>query len=246
MAYKRKFVARRYKKSVRGRFARRKVQRTFARRVKRVLLKASETKYGMVKNENQALYHDRGVVTAGAIGNNEGTIIFNPWSLIAKGTDANNRIGDEVYARGSCLRFMYWNAPGRVASFIRLVIAVIPKTSGTTVHDGTNYDFLDPLGSNDTVTGFIKKEGIKVLYDKLYTMNAQGSTDVTSTSGDGRFYRRIFIKSKKNQILRFQSDGTLANKPLAIWIVPYDEYGTLRTDILGSVSYTFKMYWKDV
>lgn len=200
----------------------------------------------LLSNENISLYHDRGTANAALASTNEGAIIFNPWVQIPKGTDSNTRIGDEIYNRGIAFRVMGWNTPGRGAQFVRIIIAVIPKTVGATVMDGGNYDLLDVYGSNDTVTGMVKNEGVKVLYDRTITFKAQGSTDTTATSGDSRFFRRIWIKPKRFQKISYQQDGNVVQKPLGIWVIPYDEYASLRSDNILTVSYTLKMYFKDV
>lgn len=199
----------------------------------------------MSSGENQSLYHDRGTSSAGALTSNQGAIIWNPWYNITRGTSISNRIGDEITARGMALRLMYNCDFARPSQFVRIIIAVTPKTTGSTILDGTNFDLLDAAGSNDTVTGMTKKEGVKVLYDKMVTFNANGDRTVPTT-GDNRCFKKLYIKSKRGSNLKWQQDGTLANKPVGVWIIPYDQYGTLRTDILGYVSYTYKLYFKDV
>lgn len=220
--------------------------KNFSTQVKRVLMKAAETKYKFGSAENVSLYHDRGTVGAGALTTNQGAIIFNPWSNIVKGIEQWDRVGDEIYARGFSLRLMCWNAPGRTAQFVRIIIAVIPKIEGTVITDGTNFDLMDKYGSNDTVTGMIKVEGVKVLYDNIVTFKALGSTDTTSTSGDNRLFKRIYVKSKPGAKVSWGQDGKVQNKPVGVWVVPYDEYGSLRSDNILSCSYTYKMYFKDI
>lgn len=208
-------------------------------------MKAAETKYIMGSVENQSMYHDRGSALASAIGNTQGAILFNPWYNITKGTSISNRIGDEVYPRGMSFRMCYWCAADRQAQFVRIIIAVIPKTSGGGINDGMNLDILDAGGSNDTVTGYVKREGFKVLYDKVWTgtVKFRGAADEL---GDNRFYKQFYIKSKRGTKLSWQQDGTLSSKPVGVWVIPYDDYGALRTDILGKVTYTYKLYFKDV
>jgi len=196
--------------------------------------------------ENQSMYHDRGSALAGLLTTNQGSIIFNPWIDITKGTNMNQRVGDEIYPRGMAVRMCYWCAADRQAQFVRIIVAVIPKIYNGSVTDGQNFDLLDTAGSNDTVTGFVKKEGVKVLYDKMWTGTAKGKTEDADELGDNRFYKQFYIKSKKGSKLNWQQDGTIANKPVGIWVIPYDDYGTLRSDALGKVTYTYKIYWKDV
>lgn len=246
MAFKRKFrsTKRSWKRKTVGRFNRK--GKTFATRVKRVIMKTAETKYLMNAAENVALYHDRGTSAATAVSTNEGALIFNPWLNITKGNSVNTRIADEIYPTGMALRLMCWNTPGRAAQFIRIVIAVVPKVMSNVVLDGGNFDLMDASGSNDTVTGMIKKEGVKVLYDKMTTFKASGSTDAAATSGDNRFFRKLYIKSKRGQKITWGQDGYITNKPVGIWVIPYDEYGSLRTDNILGCSYTYKLYFKDV
>lgn len=244
MAFKRKY--RKYMRKYRGRSSRRKgAKRIFQRRVRQALMKTAETKYIMGVAENFGQFHDRGANTAGLLTSNQGACIFNPWFLITRGTSISQRIGDEIYPRGMAVRMMYNAEPNRESQFVRIIVAVIPKVVSGVVMDGSNYDLLDAAGSNDTVTGMIKREGVKVLYDKTFTMQFKGARAVSRT-GDSRLFKKFYIKSKKGGKLTWQQDGTLANKPVGIWVVPYDTFGTLRSDLLGALSFTYKLYFKDV
>jgi hypothetical protein len=200
----------------------------------------------MGATEARVLYHDRGTTNAVVLTSNEGAVVFNPWYAITKGTSISQRIGDEVYPRGMSFRIMYWTAQSRASQFVRIIVAVIPKIVATDIMDGSNFDLMDANGSNDTVTGMIKKEGVKVLYDRVITLRADGSTDSTSADGDQRFFKKFYIKSKKGSKLSWGQDGLLQNKPVGIWVIPYDKYSALRTDALGTCSFTYKMYFKDV
>jgi len=208
-------------------------------------MKTAETKYQMGSAEAYGLYHDRGVSTAGLLTSNQGAIIFNPWYSITKGDSVSNRDGDEIYPRGMSARFMYAAAAGKESQFVRIIVAVIPKLVSNTIMDGTNFDLMDAGGSNDTVTGMIKREGVKVLYDKTINLAYNGSRSV-ERKGDSRFFKKLYIKSKRGSKLSWQQDGTLSNKPVGIWVVPYDIYSSPRTDYLGDISWTYKLYFKDV
>jgi len=221
-------------------------KQAFAARVKKVIMKTAETKYLMGTTENQSLYHDRGSGVAGLTTTNQGAIIFNPWYAITKGDSVSQRDGDEIYPRGMAVRMCYWCAADRQAQYVRIIVAVIPKVVSATIMDGQNFDLLDAAGSNDTVTGFVKREGVKVLYDKVWTGTARGKTEDADEFGDNRFYKQFYIKSKRGSKITWQQDGTLSNKPVGIWVIPYDDYGTLRSSILGNVTYTYKLYFKDV
>ncbi len=102
------------------------------------------------------------------------------------------------------------------------------------------------LGGNDTVTGVIKREGVKVLYDKMITLQQRVGTTTGTHTAPTRFFKKFYLKSKKGGKLSWGQDGLLQNKPVGLWVVPYDHYAALRTDILGKLTFTAKMYFKDV
>lgn len=253
--YKKRYSRKRsYSKSRRasGKYGRSR-KATFNRRVRKAVLKTSETKYRLGAVENLALYHDRGDVVAGPTATTQGAAIWNPWFSISRGTAPGNRIGDEVYPVGMSLRLCYWCAADRQAQFVRIIVASVPRVNtypgggGQMVSDQGSYDLMDAGGSNDTVTGIIKSSdsGIKVLYDRMWTGTAKGKTEDADELGDNRFFKKIWIKAKRGSKLTWQQDGYLKNNPIGVWVIPYDDYNTLRTDILGRCSFTYKLYFKD-
>lgn len=250
--YKRKFRNRPYRKKSRGRYTRRR-KANFQRRVRKAVLKTSETKYRLGTVENLALYHDRGDVSAGPLQTTQGAMIWNPWWSITRGTAPGNRIGDEIYPIGMSLRMCYWCAADRQAQFVRIIIASVPRvntfpgSTGQVISSEGSYDLLEITGSNDTVTGIVKSSdsGIKVLYDRMWTGTARGKTEDADELGDNRFFKKIWIKAKRGSKITWQQDGYLKNNPIGVWVIPYDDYSTLRTDILGKCTFTYKLYFKD-
>lgn len=246
MPYKRKYRKYLKKRMSRGRSSRKYRQRRFQARVRQAVMKTAETKYKMGAGEATSLYHDRGDVSAGALTTNQGALVFNPWYTITTGDTVSNRDGDEIYPRGFSMRLAIWNETTRPAIFVRIIVAVIPKIVGTNITNGSNFDLLDQAGSNDTVTGMIKREGVKVLYDKTFKNDAPSNTVPTAAGyGQCRMFKKFFIKSKGGK-LKWGQDGLLQNKPVGVWVIPYDTYFTLRTDAICQCSYTYKMYFKDV
>lgn len=248
MAFFRKFPRRKTysrrlyrKKTVIGRY-----RRKFQTRVKRALLKTSETKYLESASENIALYHDRGATGAGALTTNQGALIFNPWWSIIKGTGVSSRIGDEIYPTGMGVRILLKNEANRPNLHYRIIVAVIPKIYNGSVMDGTNYDLGSGTSGNDILTNYLKKEGVKVLYDKV--IHCQDQTAGVYGGANQNYVRflKMYIRSKRGQKITWMEDGLLANKPVGVWVIPYEYYGTLRTDLVARASYSFKLYWKDV
>ena len=226
----------------------------FQARVKKVLMKVAETKYRLGGVEDQPLYHDRGAVGAPVLSTLQGALIWNPWNLIEKGTEHYQRVGDEIYARGMSVRMSYWCAADRQAQFVRIIVAVIPKiykfpgSGAQVITDGTNFDLFDVQGMNDCISSYVMGEGVKVLYDRVQQLKCVGKSEDADQKGDQRFFKRFYIKSKKGSKLKWGGypDNQLLNRPVGIWVIPYDDYGTLRTDTLGWCTYSYKLYYKDV
>ena len=99
--------------------------------------------------------------------------------------------------------------------------------------DGNCCDLMDPNGSNDTVTGFILKEGVNVLYDKVWTGKAHDKTKDVDECGENQFFKKFYLKSKKVETLARGKDGAMVNNLVGVWVLPYDNLGTMCTDIFG-------------
>lgn len=255
---------RKFRKGTYNRYYKRKMSRrtgkygrkgqSFAARVKRVLKSQAEGKYREGSFENVALYHDRGAVGAGLLTTNQGAIIWNPWYDITRGGGPGNRDADEIHPSGFAVRMLIRNATDRPNVHYRIVVAVIPKIYNGTVMDGTNFDLGSGASGNDIMTNFFKKEGVKVLYDKMIHGYTQ-STFVSTGAGGGAAtmasqaynkFIKFYIRSKKGSKIKWMEDGRLANNPVGVWVIPYENYDTLRSDVVAHVSFSYKMYWRDI
>jgi len=197
--------------------------------------------------ENRALYHDRGTNSAGALTSNQAAVIWNPWAGISITAGSNGRVGNEIYPRGMAIRMYYNCAAARPSQFVRIIACILPQRVGSTILDGTNFDILDNTSSNDTVSGMVRAEGVKVLYDRMVTLQQHSGVNPTDVAKGGtRFYKKLWLKAKRGAKIVWQEDqATIVNKPFALFVIPYDDYTTLRTDNLGYLSWTYKMYFKD-
>jgi hypothetical protein len=238
------------KKRTFGKYAR---KGNFAARVKRVLMKNAETKYYDIGAENLQLYHDMGWGPGPATTQN--AIRFNPWSHIINGATKYNRVGDEITPVGIKLRLWLANKLDRPNILYRVIVAIIPKTINAVVTTGTNVDLFAPMNlgtCNSTMCAAIDIEkGIKVLYDRVITNEKGFSAYATGLAGDqdGRECHKmlkLWITRKKRSKIRYEPNGTVINNPLAVYVIPYDSYGTLQTDNICSCAFHMRMYWKDL
>lgn len=238
-------------RSRRGKYSRRRL--SFKARVKRVLMKNSETKYFDIATENRQLYHN--------LGGNGVTIPlsvtsltpwFNPWLNIQEGAQRFQRIGDKITPVGMSLKIYLANKDDRPNTMIRLIVAVLPKLIGTTI---TTEQF-DPfqisnagINGNNMLWPADKDAGVKFLYDKIHRIGTQ-DTRRWIAAGETKEQTKViklWIKRKRSRNIVFNTvDNTIINKPLAIYAIPYEQYSTLTTDNIASLAGVMRMYYKDV
>jgi hypothetical protein len=57
----------------------------------------------------------------------------------------------------------------------------------------------------------------------------------------------LWIKRKRaNDIVYNQNLQQIVNKPIALYVIPYEEFSTYETDVVGKLDYRVRLYWKDV
>lgn len=231
----------------------RKGPRTFKARVTQVLMKKTETKYFDRGVENEQLYHNSGtqqILFPGFIRSIPDW--FNPWSFMAQGTTRLSRIGDKITPRGMRVTMFLANKTDRPNTMCRVVVAILPKVLGTTittarfdpfqsVNSGTcgNYMLLPP----DT------DKGVRFIYDRIHRMPPQqvSNVDGPGTKKEMTKIVRLWIKRKNSRDVTYDTSGVdIINKPLAIYIIPYEQYSTLNTDNIASITGNMRMYYKDV
>lgn len=241
---------RRYKKkSRRGRYGRMKrmKKRAFAARVKKVILKAAETKRYQFASENVQLYHNNGTSNLGI----PSGIQFNSWSSISLGTNRFQRVGDQIYPRGMALRLWLSNKSDRPNVLYRVIVCVVPKIVAGTTTSLTHDPFFVTYnaGSNNNILcAPVDPEKVsRVFYDKIISVHT--GWGVPAPGGTNKEYSKLlklWIRRKKRGVIEFDGANSIKNNPILIGVYPYDAYGTLATDNIASCAYVGTMYFKDV
>jgi hypothetical protein len=237
-----------------GRSRRTRGTRRFRARVKRVVMSTAETKYFDVALENLQLYHNLGCSP-----NPPGVLIplnvtsvgawFNPWALIDRGTDRFNRIGEEIMPRGIAIKMYLAAKTDRPNTMFRVIVASLPKLVGTTV----TTNVFDPfqiansgVNGNNMIWPADKDEGVKFLYDKIHRLPLQAEQVNTVRFCEKTKMIKLWIKSKGRKITYATFTQVIVNRPLAVYVIPYEQYSTLTTDNVGSMAGMLRMYYKDV
>lgn len=183
-----------------------------------------------------------------------GPILFNTWNAIGQGSGEQQRIGKEVYARGMSLRIWMANKLDRPNVMYRLIVCILPKTWNNARVTLGSIDIGEGVQAgvgtgNYMVLPIDTEKGIKVLYDRVFNCQSGVSGNLVGPANkESHIYKKLWIKSKKGQKLQFESNGTqdILNKPMAVYLIPYDSFGTLTTDNIASCAGTCKIYWKDI
>lgn len=246
-------MARKYNKKRSRKTFRRKTRgrrpQTLKRKITLILNKKIETKYHDIAQENVQLWHNIGYSPAipGPTSNpgSEPTF-FNCWSVIPQGTQRMQRIGDKIMPIGMSLRISMFNKADRPNMSYRIIVCTMPKAvAGTTVSYNNTYPFqLANLGNNGNcmILPLDHDRGVKALYDRMISPNVGYAQDK-----EVHFYKKIWIKRKRNNPIIFNGNSQdIVNRPLLLYVIPYDSYGTLITDKIASFGYYCRMYYKDL
>lgn len=230
--------------------------RRFRAKVKRVVMSQAETKYFDQAIENLQLYHNLGCSPdpPGVLIPVNVTSIkawFNPWTLIERGTDRQNRIGEQITPRGISIKMYLANKGDRPNTFYRVIVAVVPK-----VHSGTvvTTNVFDPFqlanggaNGNNMLFQADKDDGVKFLYDKIHYISPSMEVEVPGIVRKEKTKMiKLWIKSRGRPIIFETFVQRIVNKPLAVYVIPYEQYSTLTTDNVGSMAGIMRLYYKDV
>jgi len=229
---------------------------SFRTRVKRVVQSQAETKHFDIGVENLQLYHNLGAGVGPATPPTTVTSVqlwFNPWEYIQQGTARFQRIGDKITPIGMSVKLYLANKIDRPNTMHRVIVALMPKTvQGAVTGSALNPFQIPNLYSNNnhmTMPADADK-GIKFLYDRLHRMSPQQvSFDARGSGGQKELTKiiKLYIKRKRSSPIIFDmSTGNIVNRPIAIYVVPYEQYSTLQTDNTSSCAGFMRLYYKDM
>jgi len=209
---------------------------SFAKRVKRVMLRTSEPKHTDVIVGKIELYHNGGALFAGmaAIQLNKST------GMPAQGITDQTRVGDQINIKSFDFRMLCGQKADRPNVTFRYWVLKLPKGSAFAY---TSW-FRSVIGNillDDPNTDFVKvvKTGV------LRPNQASLASDVNER--EYTFTKRIHIPYKK--LVKFgPADGAVTtNDPVDLWFVMgvYDAYGSLGTDNIAYCQSMFTINYCD-
>lgn len=239
MAYKRKFLRRKYRKR---KFPRKKGVKRIARIVRKVIRRNMETKYTERAAENQQLFHNGGTIVPGVVTYQQ---ISNLLSTSID-TTSNGRLGDEVMGVGLNIKLWLSQKLDRPNVMYRIIVYAYPYDVG----DATGaIDLFDATagGVFNRMLAPVNKERYTVMYDKIiqpvpgdYSIEAGGTNRERS-----KYVSLWFPVKRKIQFRVGTQNPTDAKDRWSLAVIPYDAFGTLQTDNIASFAYYNRFYFKD-
>lgn len=251
MAFKRKYSSRRktFRKSRRGKFSRK--GRSFQSRVKRVLMKAAETKFVEKGQDNIQLYHNVGqsiIVPIAPFIPKSIPNLFNIWADVTPGPGRQERIGDKITPVGMKIQMFLANKWDRPGTMIRVIVARLPKAYNGVVTTSIYDPFQNTGTGNRMILQADADQGVKFLYDRIIRIQDRLPAVNINGSKENTIVLNLWIKRRKGSrpIVYNQNLQAIVNNSIAVYAIPYEQYSTLETDNIASVSWRSRIYYKDL
>lgn len=161
--------------------------------------------------------------------------------------EVDNRVGNEVIARGIKVRLQFISDPAHPN--INIKGYVFQYESGTTPADA---DFwAGPSGAGGTMIRFLDAPDTrKVKILKSFSVHNRNVAFNVEPTGGTRYvhnvYKDLWVPLKNKKLKYAGNDSTQPKyKDIGMCFVCYDANNTLQTDILMYLSWTSKFYFKD-
>ena len=240
MPYKRKYS----KRTRRTRRTRPYRRGSFRSRVQRIVRRNQETKYILIGQEDRQLYHDVG--NASGPTTNQVSVLLDPFQYINIGTGRQNRIGDQIQPTGISIRLWLANKADRMDLLYRVLIVLLPRSINgavTTVNNVDLFQVMDQATNNSTISGAVDTEKVKkVLVDRVYHLQNATGFDTKEV----HMAKKYWIRFKRSRPIKYTATNYHSSPyVMALYVIPYDSYGTLQTDNVASCNYTARVYFKD-
>lgn len=206
------------------------------KKIKAVSLAQCETKTASQTERSVTLYHNLTHYVPNLLACNQG-VTNNPGNI-----EQDNRIGNEVVARGLKLRLQWITSPQRPNFNMRFY--VFRYETGSAPSDAMFWSGPSGAGANQNrMIDFPHSNNVTIL--KSFLIQNRNTIYTTANTVHNE-YRDVWIPMNNKKIKYVETDS---NEPkyttIGMCCVCYDANNTLQTDALAYWSYTTKFYYKD-
>jgi len=235
MAYKRKMVyanTSSYRRSQKRNPKRKKAAKTtsFAKRVKKIVLKTCELKRAPVNVSKIEVFHN---VFLGHT-----YLLNNSTTMPPGGGGQTNRIGDSINTIGYKINCLFGQKFDRPNVTWRFMVFQVPKggsiTYGDVFRTTTGNIFLDEPN----------RDHKKVLMSRTFRPNQAGL--LNAGQDEYSFFKKFYVPLKKTYKFGPADNAQTHNQPdIYVGISAYDAFGSLVTDNIGYVQMFTELEYKD-
>lgn len=224
-------------------YAKRKARRARARprslvsQIKNISLSNSETKIASKKAASVNLYHNVTHYVENLLLTQQGTSA-NPGT-----TEYENRIGNEVIARGLKLRLQWIADPQHPNMNLKFFVFRYETNQG--VSDSDFWVGPSGAGANQNrMIDFVDSRKVKLL--KTFTIQNRNKLPIDAGAHVNNVYKDVWIPLYNKKIVYAGNDGDAPKyTSIGMACVAFDANNTLQTDIIQYWSYTSRFYFKD-
>jgi len=214
-------------------------------------MKNSETKFVEKGQDNVQLYHNVGQSTLVPIAPfipKSIPNLFNIWADVTPGPGRQERIGDKITPVGMKLALFLANKYDRPCTMLRVIVARLPKAYNGVITSNIFDPFQNTGTGNRMLLQADADQGVRFLYDKIHRPFTNQTNITGGNSREPTKVVNLWIKRRKGSrpIVYNQNLQAIVNNPIAVYVIPYEQYSTLETDNIASVSWRSRIYYKDV
>jgi hypothetical protein len=92
-----------------------------------------------------------------------------------------------------------------------------------------------------------KDRGVKFLYDRIHLAGTNQKNITGGYTKEPTKVVKLWIKRKRSSDIVYSTfTQDIVNKPLAVYMIPYEQYSTATTSNVASFAMTMRMYYKDL
>lgn len=205
--------------------------------IKNVSLSTVETKYFVLSGQDLQLQHNGG---AGPSYNRITNLLGS-----SQGTAQENRVGDEVIAKGLSIRLWLSNKLDRPNVMYRIIVYSGPRDQAAIASPNNFFE----AHTTQKMLDMINTDKYKVIRSKIIQPFAGDySLESGATNKEHSKLVKFYIPLNNRKVLYGNDNEDLPtdNKNcISVAIIAYDAYGSLTSDTIASFAYLTKFYFKD-
>lgn len=220
------------------------------RKIRRVALSLNETKLTNHLLENISLFHNAAFYQLGFLATEQG--VNNP---MGTSMDQNNRLGQEIMARGLTFKFFFMNKQDHSNVTYKLIIFSYDRETGDKMGNAApgsqdQFFWTGPFNAGATQNRLLDRPNTTIRTLKTIMIHPKEGANVAYSGGtpvglEHTYYRGAYVKLNKKVVYATTNGTTPKGRDIGFMMLAYDTYSTLQTDNIANFSYQATLTFKD-